>query len=327
MLSSILKLEGKEYTRIVPALFAYLFNRIDMEQFIDYVGDRAEGTRIKDIARMNGYILKHCKLYAYAAHYERAHGRSSPRPRDYGVAPKDAALLRKLNLAHVGTKFKCFTLDEFDATLEQVLDSRDVRNYIGKFITKKMTFLMQSYGDKREDLESLLKEAATLAIYKTYPRYKSYLHFVNIAKRQIHNTGQTHITSSTSKSRQKLIVDDNGEHSSVHMPLDAVLHLEAPPVYGQEIVERLQALAAIEDSLPERTKEFLLCAAGQYHEGFSAFLKARNDDVSMSLDYNKYMTKLQTYFNVSTPALERLFRNLRNKIYRCHHDRIGAAAN
>lgn len=326
MLRSILQIEGQQYARVVPALFAYLFNRIDVRRFIAYVGNQKEGTRIKDVARVNGYILKNCKLYAYACHCARLAGEQMPKPKSYGVTNRDAVLLRRLNLNHVNTKkYRCFTLDEFDATVDAMIASRDIRNYIGKFVSKKMKFLMQSYGENRHDIETHLKEMAIIAVYKQYPRYESYLHFINVAKSQIHNKGQTFITSSTAKSRQKLMADENGMSQAVHVPIDACAHLEAPPSYAIEIRERLQALSKIEGLLPDRTREFLLCAAGQFHAGFSAYLKCSNDDAANSMVYEKYMNRLQTYFNVTPENTEKLFLNLRNRIYRCNNENFGRA--
>ncbi len=338
MLKTILGVSGREYTRVVPALFAYLFDRIDMEKFIAYVGDprtaeekladkgkgirrasadRKEGTRLKDIARVNGYILKNCKLYAYACYCARLKGDKLPTPRSYEVDAFDAKILRRLNLKHLSPKeYRPFTLKEFDFTVNSMVTSAEIRNNVGKFVSKKMSFLMKSYGESREDIEAYLKEMAIIAVYKQYPRYVNYLHFVNVAKAQIHNKGHSFITSSTCKSRQKLVRNGDGSFDAAHVALDTLNELEAPASYGIEIKERLQALASIEHKLPERTREFLLCAAGQYHEGFSEFLKCGNDDAVDNMTYPKYMDQLQDYFKVTAACTEKLFTNIRKHIHK-----------
>jgi hypothetical protein len=327
MLSSILGISGKEYTRIVPALFAYLFNRITMEGFVSYVDNRDEGLRIKDLARVNGYVLKNCKLYAYACYCNRVNGTTLPKARDYGVTSKDATLLRRLNLKHLDhRKHRAFTLEEFDATVDTMVGSSEIRNYIGKFVTKKMSFIIKSYGETRDDIETYLKEMAIIAVYKQYPRYDSYEHFVNVAKAQIHNKGQSFITSMTSKSRQRLQQNSDGLFEAVHVPLESLATVEAPPVFGSEIHEGLSALAQIEHKLPERTREFLLCAAGQYHDGFSAYLKRGNDDAVETMDYSKYLTCLQKYFGITPERTERLFSNIRRHVYGVNHDRFRSSA-
>jgi hypothetical protein len=316
MIKSILSLD-RNYSVVVPALFAYLFNRISLKGFIHHVGDRQEANRIKNIARVNGYILKNCKLYAYAYHCARIIGEKLPNHKDYEVTAHDAILLRRLNLKHLDhSKYRSFTLKEFDSTIEAMITSPDIKNNVGKFVSKKMKFLMDSYGVVRHDIEAFLKEQAIVAVYKQYPRYESYLHFVNVAKAQIHNKGQTFITQSTRAGRQQLIRHENGTFEAAVLSLEAVMDIAAPVQYGLEVRERLLALAKIENAFPERTKEFLLCAAGHYHDGFSAYLKCQNDMAVDTMQYEKYLTKLQKYFMVTPEKTEMLFRNIRNKIYR-----------
>lgn len=328
MLRSILGVTGQEYSRVTPALFAYLFGRITMENFIDYVADRKEGTRLKDIARVNGYILKHCKLYAYACHCARLDGEALPKPRAYGVTNRDAVLLRGLNLKHLNkTKYRPFTLEEFDATVDAMVSSSEIKNNIGKFISKKMSFLLKSYDEKRDDIEAHLKEMAIIAVYKEYPCYESYLHFINIAKAQIHNKGQTFITSRTAKSRQRLIKNSDGSFDATHVPIESLNDIEAPPSYGQEVRERIKALSQIEHKLPDKTRQFLMCAAGQYHEGFSLYLTISNEEAVDAWDYEKYMSKLQAYFGTTPERTAKLFQALRNQIHRCNNVNTGTASN
>ena len=317
MIAQILDLEPKEYKRIVPALFAYYFHRINLRQFIKHVGDQAEGNRIKEIARKSGYLLKNCKLYAYACYVSRVNEERLPKPSEFGVAQEDAAILRRLNLAHLDTShFKAFTLQEFERTVNDMIASSEIRNNIGKFVSKKMSFLMKSYDEKREDIESMLKIDAVEAIYKTYPRFMSYLHMVNVAKAQIHNKGQTFITSSTAKSRQRLQRTTDGGFEAVHVDLATAADIPAPVHYATEIREQLTALAQIEDVLPKRTREFLICAAGVYHEGFSAYLEMSNEEAAGTMNYQRYMAKCQAYFGTSQEKVDKLYANIRTRIYR-----------
>src|SRR3954465_10427737 len=98
MIQQKLGLQPKEYKRVVPALFAYLFNRIDLKKFISFVGNQAEGNRIKDIARKDGYLLKNCKLYAYACYVNRLAGQKLPSNKEFEVDDDDASILKRLNL-------------------------------------------------------------------------------------------------------------------------------------------------------------------------------------------------------------------------------------
>lgn len=339
MLTSILSLErGVHSTRILAALFAYYFERINQKQFIEYVGDAEEGRRIKDIARKNGYILMNCKLYAYAVHAARRDLKPLPRYADYDVAKEDAPLLRRLNLKHLDKPARrssdfaavrktkdwspprAFGLKEYQDQVAQCLQSKELRDYIGKFIHKKMAFLIQSYGDNYKDIFAFLQEQALLAVYIKYPYYENLLHMTNIAKATIHNKGQSYISSCTSKSRQRLCRNEDGHFESVHVDMSTMAELEAPPNFGLALREGLTALAAIQHKIPARTQEFLLALGGHHHPGFSAMLGIDNSDAVEHMDYDNYMEHLRTYFQTTEERVDKIFMGLRNIIYRCNHD-------
>jgi hypothetical protein len=321
MLTEIL---GIKNLKIVPAMFAYLFYRIDQKTFISYVvdkelvRDRREALRIKDVMRGNGYIMKNCKLYAWACWTARRLHAPMPSAKSFGVNTKDAGVLRKLNLKHLdvmrGTlaPFDAWSLRSFDQTTERLLQSPELRNYIGKFVSKKMSFLMKSFGETRHDLEMQLREAALLSWYKQYPRFDSELHMVNVAKASIHNDGHTMITSLSSKSRQRLQRNDDGTFDALTVDIEALADVAAPPQYGALLHDHLQALEAVSHKLNERAQAFLLCAAGQYHEGLTKFLKIDNTDAAEKWPYPRYMAQVQKFFEVTPAKVERLFNAIRS---------------
>jgi hypothetical protein len=316
MLRQILGIQGTSFKKIVPALYAYLFNRIDMDKFIAYVGDRKEGLRIKDIARGNGYIMKNCKLYAYACYVARKKGEKLPSAKSFEVDAYDSLLLRRLNLKNLNINhFRTFTLAEFEKVVNDMVTSSEIKNYCGKFVSKKMSFLMKSFGESREDIEAHLKEMAIVAVYKQYPRFMTHLHMLNVAKAQIHNKGHTFITASTSKSRQKLTQHEDGSFEAVHVDISTCTEVPAGPQYGAELKERLTALSQVEAFLPQRTKEFLLCAAGHYHEGLSVFMKVSNSDAVDHMSHDRYMAKVQEYFGTNQEKVDRLYENIRARIH------------
>ena len=325
MLTEVL---GVKTLKVVPPLFAYLFYKIDQREFLAYIEDngivesREEALRIKDAARVNGYVLKNCKLYAWACWSARVLEVPLPTAASFGVEPIDAKILKRLNLQHLEERTKqgfprypAYTLKSFDQLTTKMLASSDLRNYTGKFVTRKMSFLMKSYGETRHDLETQLKESALLAWYKQYPRFDSDLHMVNVSKTQIHNTGHTMITSLTAKSRQRLSQNADGTFDAVQVDIDILADVSAPPQYGQALRDHLQALSAVEHRLNQRARDFLLCAAGQYHEGLSEFLKIRNDDAADEWPYSKYMAQCQKYFNTTQEKVERLFSSIRKYAY------------
>lgn len=313
---------GVPNRKVVPALFAYLFYRIDQRAFLKYIVERGlvknreTALAIKDAARVSGYVLKNCKLYAWACWSARVLGKKMPSPKLFEVDVEDAKVLKRLNLKHLesrsGFRYTTYTLKTFDRMTQEMLYAPELRNYIGKFVTKKMGFLMKSYGETRHDLETQLKESAILVWYKQYPRFDSDLHMINVAKAQIHNVGQTMITTLTSKSRQRLTRNADGTFDSLAVDISVVANeVVAPPQYGAALQDHIQVLAACEHKMSTRVKEFLLCAAGQPHEGLSEFLGCDNEDAATEWPYPKYMRRVRKYFDVTEEKVEQLFRGIR----------------
>jgi hypothetical protein len=313
-LQSILNIEKKDFKKVVGGLFAYLFRRIDLKYFITYIGDREEANRIKDIARNNGYILKNCKLYAYAWHVYKTQGGTKPSFKAYKVDENDASYLRKLILKHVPDRFRAFTLVEFDKTMEHMLSSTEIKNNIGKFISKKMMFLIKSYGISRHDIEMLLQDAAILAVYKMYPLYETYTHFESIAKASIHNAGHTFITSSTTQSRQRLERNADGTFENLLVQTEVLVDLEAPPEYSAHIKDSVQSLVQLQPKMSDKVQEFLLSCAGHYNEGLTAFLKKPNDELAHVMDYQKYLEKVRKYYKITEEQQQKLFKKIRPHI-------------
>lgn len=321
MLTEIL---GIKNLKLVPSMFAYLFYRIDQKTFLKYVvdnelvTDRKEALRIKDVMRGNGYIMKNCKLYAWACWSARRNGNALPPAKAFGVHTKDAVILRRLNLAHLDTSrgtlvpFESWSISMFNANTERMLQSSELRNYIGKFVTKKMSFLMKSYGETRHDLETQLRETALLAWYKQYPRFDSELHAVNVAKAAIHNEGHTMITSLSSKSRQRLVRLADGSFEALMVDINVLADVAAPPQYGALLQDHLQALEAVQHRLSDRAQSFLLCASGQYNEELSEFLKIDNTEAVEKWAYPRYMSQVQKFFKVTPDKVDRLFNAIRN---------------
>lgn len=313
-LKSILVIDNSSYTKVVAGLFAYLFNRIDLDQYLEYLdrtGDRAEGVRVKDIARLSGYILKNCKLYAYAVHWARLNNLAQPLSKDYDVDSKDAMFLRKLNLNHLPSSYKAFTLPEFDALILDLTTNPEIKAHIGRFISKKMKFLIDSYGVDRVDIESHLKEAAITAVYKQYPRYESHLHFTNVAKASIHNVGHSFITFQTAKTRQQLRRREDGSHESVHVDLATISELAYTPSSDFQTRESLNSLIKLEPRMSTNARKFIMCLVGVYDHEFSKFLNSDNSVVIDDISYVKYVKKLQTFMKISDKQKENLFIKLR----------------
>jgi hypothetical protein len=317
MLCEILSLEQKESREIIAALFTYYFGRISQKQFEKIIGDRKRALAIKAASKRSGYVLKNCKLFAYAHYSAKLKGEKLPKARDYGVAVEDAKILRRLNLAHLDVDtYPAFTLKEFEYVINKLCSSSELKTHIGKLVSKKMMFLIKSYGVTRSDITLELYEAAISVAYRTYPMYESYLHFVNIAKANIHSIAHSMIHFYTAKSRQRLQKTEHGGHEAVNVDIGTLADIAAPENYGDELKEQIKAIEKAQNALNVKPQQrnFLLCLAGQRNESFSEFLGTPNDEAVERMSYPNYMKKAMAYFEMTPAKTERLFERLRQEM-------------
>jgi hypothetical protein len=92
--------------------------------------------------------------------------------------------------------------------------------------------------------------------------------------------------------------------------------LESPVAYGAELKEQIQCLAQIENRLPQRLKDFMLCSAGIYHEGFSTYLNGSNEDLVNTMPHERYMDKLHQYFGTDSEKIDKAYESVRKRIHK-----------
>lgn len=296
--------------KIGGAVFAYLFHRIDQRELIKIIDDKVKEERILDVVRRKGYVLRDCKLYAWAA-YKARFGFPKPRIKEFGVTQKDATFLSRLNLSHLSLDFESYNLEDFKALVEGTVKNPTMDAYIGRFISKKMLFLTKSYGVKRSDLESDMQAGALRAVYMHFPRFESLLHFTNVAKAAIHNTGISLITYHTSPARQRLFVNESGGFEATHVDVDVMSSVEAPSEYMAHAKESLEVLVKLSHKMRPDVQRFLLCCAGHYDEGFSDYLETDNSIAVDNMAYSRYLGKARKYFEFTEDQVIKLFAKLK----------------
>lgn len=318
MLCDTLNLSPKEGKTIIPKLFEYYFGKFDQKKFERFVGDRPRALEIKARSKASGYVLKNCKLYAYAHHEALMKGKEKPNPEDYGVTAADAKLLRQLDLSHINVNtYAAFTLKEFEFVINKICSCPDLKAYIGKLISKKMMFIIKSYGVKRDDITLQLYEAALSVAYRKYPLFENYLHFVNVIKANIHSISQTMIHFYTAQKRQKLMKTNEGAFEAVECSIELMPDVEVETSHVETLREQFQALEHAQNSLNVKPhhRTFLLCLAGHRDESFSAFLGMPNDEAVEIMSYPNYMKRAMVHFEMTPHSTERLFVRLRQEIF------------
>lgn len=309
MLKSIFNL-GPRHNEIMRILFAYLFNRIGKYEYRKLIDDKNLAKQVWSIASSNGYVLKNCKLFAYASAYNRRHGWSTS-PAKFGIYAEDVNLLRSIDVGR--TKYKAYTVFDFDNLEGAILTSDALKTHIGKFVSKKLIFLVRSYGLTREEITGHLQHSALFALRKQYPVYQSELHAVNICKTAIHNSGMGLIEYWTRNKRNALL-KENGSFQAVHVQYDVLNNVSVPPDHENDLRQNLQSLVKLHDRMSPKAARFISAAAGVYDPAVTLYLGCDNTEAACNWGYDRYLGKLRTYFGVTEYQQSNLLNKLRNHL-------------
>jgi hypothetical protein len=310
MLKQILKLERND-PKLLGALFAYLFGHISKAEYKEAIGDKEEAKRLWTATSCSGYILKNCKLFAYAVHVNRKQGIATS-PAKFGIYKEDVPILRRLNLNHI-KGYKAYSLFDFDNLEGSILKSTEIKNYTGKFISKKMSYLMKSYGQSREELFGQMQHAALYALRKSYPCYESDLHALNICKTAIHNSG-VGIMEYWNRAKRKALILDQGVFQAVKVPFESLADVGVDPEHNSEYRLNIQSLVSISERLKPQAQKFMSAAAGLYDPGFSLFIGIDNREAAESWAYDRYLSNLRGYYSVTEQQTQKLFQHLRKSL-------------
>ncbi|MDN3104182.1 hypothetical protein P0E77_13925, partial [Enterococcus faecalis] len=260
MLRKIFGFDEQQFPALAGATFAYLFGRIDQDALVAQLREqapysvdrvlaviRAEG--VEGVGGATGYVIQNCKLYAWA-YFKHRHGGEKPRAADFKITMDDARFLRRLNLGHLSLEYPSYGLKEWGDLVYNAMCEIERSGYIGKFMNKKMKFLMRPAFDlKRDDLRGEMVTAAFRAIYLKFPRFDSVLHITNVAKTTISNTGKTLITYHTNPARQRLQAGaEKGQFESRIVSTEALSNMEAPDQYMSGLREALTTLVQVAES-------------------------------------------------------------------------------
>jgi hypothetical protein len=287
-------------------VFAYLFHQISIEQFRgSFPG--TTGLQVKRKIDSSGYVLRHCKLYAWAYHRAVRCGESIPKFRDYSIAKEDASFLRTLNLDSVPKKYIAYTEQQMEQTLA-FITADDLESYISKFVHRKHTFLVDNFGYHFSDIKQRLRGAALYAAYRQYPFFnpKTPGHVVAVAKVAVRNSGQNLIQENTTQSRQRL----SKENESLIEQQSDVLTAPEPDTF---VSEGMRMLANMEHKMTAKTRRFLMIMSGQHDEEFSSFLGKDNSVAAERMEFEQYTSKVCQFFSVSGRSVERLYSKIRDR--------------
>lgn len=305
MLKTILGEEGLAYA---TPIFQYLFGNINKYTYRDSFEDRAFAKELWAKVEASGYILKNCKLFLYANHKNSLAGLPTS-PARFEIAAEDVRLLRSLRLK-LPKKYKVYSLFDFSNLEGALLWSREMRNYIGKFINKKLRFLY-SYGLTYSEIESQLVEYALWVLRKHYPVYETDLHAKNICKTAVHNMGMLLIQHWTRGKRQVLNKETDGtfQHRFVQLDYASEVHVR-PEHENRELAWDLQTVLK---TLDKRHASMLSALSGTYDAGVTLFIGVDNSEAASQWSFERYLAAVATYHGVGEQEVSKLLADVRMK--------------
>lgn len=307
------------FLKVGAAVFAYLFRRISHKRFLSilkgHLSDDACDVVLAE-ARTNGYLLKNCKAYAWRYYKSRYETPSEvPNPKDYDIAEEDVSLLQRLNLSHLSLEFPAYSIREYQEILDAATSDRAVSLKIAKFVSKRMMFLLKSYGVERHDLETECRLGALRSIYMRYPQFDDLQHIRNTANTGIHNAGEDLVKYYTSPTRQRLQKTKDGVFEARNVDISTLTETDLPE--DSSAIAFQEELAHLDDlvsTLPEVERLYMGVLKGGYHAGFSEYLKQDNRDALEVMAASRYRLEARRYFGISNRAGKSLFAFLREKL-------------
>lgn len=237
--------------------------------------------------------------------------------RQWGVQLVDVRMLPLLTtqtmsyLRRLAKKFPALTLEKFDEAIVAIM--RDTKVWLGKFVSKKLRFIVESQGLHRDDIEFELLSKGIQGLMVMYPCVETFLHATNVVKRVMHNQGINLIYHYTTQKAGRLTKDGSGSfHSRVIALQDGYMKFEID--HDPEL--RMDFGLAIHRYEGKR-RQFLELLSGVYSAEFTAFLVSNghkvesNEDLLGRSDVDKYIRLALEYLEVSVESGQKFLCSLR----------------
>lgn len=297
----------KEARQILPSLFLYLFrgfNQSELYRRARDINPNVDLFKLMPRIPLMGEITLHDKVCIFALFQGE----------DPGIKPN--AYVKSVVLANPEVQLHLSKFSEYPAyTVKQVvaLEAKTITNpeidtYMGKFIYRKMRFLLNSYGVTKLELMESLQERAIHNLRVNYPNWNSAGEMLAMAKSAIANAGHNLIKYYAATKRAK--VDRNNK--AVEYSLEGLRETggDSPEyqalIYSEaldrtmEIAEARMSVTAIISSLEMQPNKRALIEllSGKFDAGFSNYLKRDNAEYAHSVDFERLLKHACAYIGI-----------------------------
>lgn len=228
------------------------------------------------------------------------------------------------------------SIQEMKDQIAHIIESKEILDYCGKFIHRKMSFMLKG-GQKFDCILSDLLLQAVYGLLRTYPQWTHATgegHMLAIAKTNIHNRGINLIKEATAASRKSLQGDKAQGYSAVNVSLDSFDGTfssgDALNTIGQ-VHATFQGSVSTEDKMSWETevsllmlldskhlkpkqRQYLKLLLGHTSEDFSAWLGQSNTEAAHKMPFSQYDERVQEYLRIPPEAAKEFLQGLRSSL-------------
>lgn len=275
---------------------------------------------ITDAMSRSGSVVKNLKVWVfYVVKHKLDYKASLKLARKWDVSLRDVRAFGRIHrtvLAHLrklAKQFNALTLEKLDGNIVSIMN--ETKTWMGKFVSRKLRFVIQSQGLHRNDIEHELVFKGIQGLLMMYPCVQTYLHATNVVKRVIHNQGINMIHHYTTQKVGRLQVDGAGAFHSKVISLDeAQLNTIVAPETSNDLkIELGRALTKYSG----KRRRFIELICGAYCPEFTTFLAETgykldtNEELLDKLPSKDYMALALQHLNVSIKSGQAFLKELR----------------
>lgn len=261
------------------AALLYIFRGLNYRTFgakVSKLTDTKPNVRaITDALSKSGEVIKNLKVWVfYVVKHKIEYKASMKLARQWGVPLKDVHAFSRVNrtalayLRKLGRKYGALSLEKLDSNIVSIIN--ETKTWLGKFVSRKLRFVIQSQGLHRNDIEHELVYKGIQGLLMMYPCVDTYLHATNVVKRVIHNQGINMIHHYTTQKAGRLTKDGAGAFHSKVISLDeAQLNVISAPESNSDL--RIE-LSRVLDKYQGKRRKFIELLCGAYCPTFTTWL-------------------------------------------------------
>lgn len=321
LMSNHLK-EGFDEKAVTNATVMFLFRGLNYSNYstliTSIVGYKPKMRELVNDLKCNGYLLKNLKLWLF---YETKYPNKA-KPSKFNIEDNDVGILAILSpttkrFLKSLRKYAALTLNKFDTSVTRMFNDTDV--WLGKFVSKKLRFVVQMQGLHRSDIETEIVYRGIQGVYAMYPFVDSYLHGVNIMKRCMRHAGLNLIQHYTSQKLQRLLKETDGTFQAKVVSFDSALPLLKDLCTVDPDTGLKQDFIKFADNLPPKKKLFLDLLLGNTNQEFIQFLGKQKATIE-KIEYNKYFQLVTEFIQVPIEAVGKFMAQLKQHFWSYYGD-------